>query len=290
MRRYLVVAPSNPKYLLGRNDFCILRPCSRFGEGYRVQGQSMELQYRIVFSGRIREGLRLETVRSMVAARLSATPAQVERIFCGKRIILKNGLSAEAGRKYVERLERLGMVMSLEPVPAHAVAAVATVSPPAPAFNTPVPAPVHERPVITAEPGARPADETWLSSSSFADLARTYVNLARAEAMLNGTEEPSEASGDEPWVTKASEPSVRMPEPASAPAAVSEPEEAPSQSKGMAEAEPPKESPVSLAMHPGSGQENSFVFNGSFACTHCGTVHHLTANIRIASDPESAPA
>jgi hypothetical protein len=65
--------------------------------------------YCIVFSGRLLDGHDPMTVRKAVASRLNLDAGQVERLFSGKRVVLKKGVTEESGRVYLNVLRRLGM-------------------------------------------------------------------------------------------------------------------------------------------------------------------------------------
>lgn len=65
--------------------------------------------YCVVFSGRLLDGHDPMTVRKAVASRLSLDAGQVERLFSGKRVVLKKGVTEESGRVYLNVLRRLGM-------------------------------------------------------------------------------------------------------------------------------------------------------------------------------------
>lgn len=266
----------------------------------------MEQQYRIVFSGEIREGLSPAKVRANVAARLSVGPKQIERIFSGKPVVLKNGVSEAAGLAYGERLNRLGMIVSMETMPRSTLpvgiepptetvesaptpvdmpfptlesepepqaepVAAAPIEPPAPITNTVMPLPPKK-------PLHSNADETWLSSSSFANLARTHLNLARAEALLNGSEYTSNSTPPEerPWPPLETE-EPPAPEEALPQAVLPEADSITSAAEPAAPLAPASD----FVIIPGAGPENSLVLSGSFLCTECGTTHRVNANIQI---------
>lgn len=65
--------------------------------------------YCIVFSGRLLDGYDSTTVRKAVADRLNLGAEQVERLFSGEKIVLKNGVTEESGSVYLNVLRRLGM-------------------------------------------------------------------------------------------------------------------------------------------------------------------------------------
>ncbi len=65
--------------------------------------------YNIVFSGRLLDGHAPETVRAAVAKRLGLSPEQVERLFSGRKVVLKKGVTEESARLYLSILHGLGM-------------------------------------------------------------------------------------------------------------------------------------------------------------------------------------
>lgn len=140
----------------------------------------MDQEYRIVFNGRIREGLSMRKVRANAAVRLNASDELIERMFSGRRVVLKNKVSKAEGLAYMERLAKLGLVVELEPMPSPK--GTATVQTPIAAGFV-----VISPPAAPADPAWRaPAEESWLTGTCLADLARTHLNLDRAEALLNG--------------------------------------------------------------------------------------------------------
>ena len=136
----------------------------------------MEQEYRIVFTGRIREGLSMRKVRANAAIRLNVSEQLIERMFSGKRVVMKNNLSKDVGIAYMELLAKLGLVVELEPVPS-------------PKDTATAPSPISAGSVVLSPPVDRvnvPTEESWMASTCLADLARTQLNLDRAEALLNG--------------------------------------------------------------------------------------------------------
>lgn len=73
--------------------------------------------YCIVFSGRLLDGYDPQMVRKAVASRLGLDAGQVERLFSGRRVVLKKGVTEESGRLYLSVLRRLGMDAGLARVP-----------------------------------------------------------------------------------------------------------------------------------------------------------------------------
>ncbi len=70
--------------------------------------------YNIVFSGRLLAGHSLPRVREAVARRLGLDLAQLQRLFSGKRMVIKHGVSAESAQHYLALLHELGMDARME--------------------------------------------------------------------------------------------------------------------------------------------------------------------------------
>lgn len=280
----------------------------------------MENLFRITFSGQISPGAHPDLVRTLIANRMKLTPAQVERMFCGKKVILKNNLPEEEAVAFSARLSRLGMLVDILPMPPADLADAAgtsaatetegtgSASSPTPAVATPAepapgeiaaaaqaaaseagePAPeadatpqAEAAPPAAAEvsltvsaalptaqitqltPRPDPAsaaqasnprfDESWLTQSSFANLARTHLNLDRAEALLNVASPALPRSIDldvSPQTVAPAEPGpvLRMFDPES-----------------LAEPIAPPHQPIHISTE--------------FSCTHCGTMHRIELNI-----------
>lgn len=80
----------------------------------------MEPTFRIVFQGKLLAGSDPTQVRQRVGARLKASPAQLETLFSGARMILKKNLSASSAQAYLHALQALGMQVALESCPPEA--------------------------------------------------------------------------------------------------------------------------------------------------------------------------
>jgi hypothetical protein len=95
------------------------------------------MDHSIVFKGEVRQGLTGEEVRSNLARLFKLEPgAQIDRLFSGRPVTLKKGLSAEQAQKYADGLLRAGAVCEIVSTRAdapHAAArptvATATVAP-----------------------------------------------------------------------------------------------------------------------------------------------------------------
>ena len=231
----------------------------------------MENLFRITFHGQIRPGAHPDLVRSLIATRMKLSPPQVERMFCGRKVILKNTLPEAEATAFLERLNKLGMIASLESMPAAAAipetvenlqaTQVPTLAPSTAArdealeaASTPAsrvirakddtPALETERPPYATNPRL---EESWLTQSSYANLARTHLNLDRAEALLNVAS---------PIMPRAAEP---------------EPDPAPPPPPHLFDGE--DIAPLLRTPH----QPVQVVTE--FSCTHCGTTHRIELNI-----------
>lgn len=80
----------------------------------------MANEYRVVFKGEILEGFDPELVRSKAEKKLKTNPEQITRLFSGRQAVLKKGISAELGERYVQELRRIGMLVTIEAMPAPA--------------------------------------------------------------------------------------------------------------------------------------------------------------------------
>lgn len=91
----------------------------------------MVSEYRVVFKGEILPGFDPAMVRSKAELKLKTNAGQIERLFSGRPAVLKKGISAELGDRYVSELRRIGMVVRLEAMEA----TPAPVTPPQPVVN-----------------------------------------------------------------------------------------------------------------------------------------------------------
>jgi uncharacterized protein YdgA (DUF945 family) len=80
-----------------------------------------ELLYEVAFSGQIQEGAELKVVKARMARMFKADAATIEKLFSGRRIVIKKNLSAEAADKYSIALTNAGAVCDLALMPADSV-------------------------------------------------------------------------------------------------------------------------------------------------------------------------
>lgn len=128
----------------------------------------MDKKYRIVFKGAIVEGFDLATVKQAAAKRLKLEGGAIEKVFCGRRAVLKRNLDHATAERYLGALLQIGMQAAIEEQPA----LVASASPEIrsntfDALATELVAPPAPEPVVEFDPH------------------KTHINLARAEELLN---------------------------------------------------------------------------------------------------------
>ena len=58
------------------------------------------VQYELVFKGQTVEGVNLEQAKQNVGKLFKASPEQVERMFSGKAVVLRNRLDEATAKKY----------------------------------------------------------------------------------------------------------------------------------------------------------------------------------------------
>ena len=69
-----------------------------------------EGSYQVIFSGQIIEGAELEMVKRNVAHIFTLDPERVEKLFCGRRLILKKQIDRLTAEKYQSTMQRAGAV------------------------------------------------------------------------------------------------------------------------------------------------------------------------------------
>jgi hypothetical protein len=76
--------------------------------------QAIQVSFKVVFWGKTIKGYNKAQVMRAVPRRLRVDEAQVVRLFSGGKAVLKRGVSAEVGGRYVTELARIGMQVELE--------------------------------------------------------------------------------------------------------------------------------------------------------------------------------
>lgn len=92
--------------------------------------------YEVIFQGELVEGFSAADVKANIARLFKASPQQIEQMFSGRRVVIRNQLDQETAQKYQVLLRKNGALCSLAPM-----------QPAAPAKR---PAPVSPQPVTPA--------------------------------------------------------------------------------------------------------------------------------------------
>lgn len=120
--------------------------------------------FQLIFRGECQPGTDIDTARRNARTLFKASVEQVDRMFSGNPVVIRNRLEEDQAEKYRSVLARHGMIAYVEPMPESKPA-----SPPPPA---PEPEPEADRP---PEVAAQPARET----ASERPLRRRPANGAR---------------------------------------------------------------------------------------------------------------
>lgn len=78
------------------------------------EAQATQISFKVVFWGKTIAGYNKAQVMRAVPRRLRVDEAQVVRLFSGSKAVLKRGVTAEVGARYVSELARIGMHVELE--------------------------------------------------------------------------------------------------------------------------------------------------------------------------------
>ncbi|WP_336367419.1 hypothetical protein [Marinobacter sp. C2H3] len=120
--------------------------------------------YQLVFRGECVAGTDQQTARNNARALFKATVEQVERMFSGQPVVIRNRLEQAQAEKYRAVLEKHGMIAYVQPMAGTAPEASGEPTPePAPApAAAPTPKPAARAPEAPAQraagaPSARPA-------------------------------------------------------------------------------------------------------------------------------------
>ena len=149
-----------------------------------------ESLFEVVFQGKLVDGFSVTDVKANVARLFKATPQQIEHMFVGKRVVIRNQLDQETALKYQVLLRKNGAVCQVEPMQSAAAPA-----PAAPASATPQASPqaAATRPAATPAPApaARPATFAQPATASGASApmpGRLPVAGKKVDSILSGTD------------------------------------------------------------------------------------------------------
>lgn len=114
----------------------------------------MSVQYELVFYGELVPGVEVAQAKQNVAELFKASVDQVERMFSGQRVVIRNKLDAETAQKYLLAMQKRGAVCKLEPMGGAAPMPVAEKAP------APDSAPAQSAPVAPKPAAVAPASST----------------------------------------------------------------------------------------------------------------------------------
>lgn len=176
-------------------------------------GESPAETFKVVFNGQILPGFEADAVAVAAARRLSLGPLQVEKLFSGKKAVLKRGISERRGLRYVAELATLGMQTTLvgeDEAPGEPEA-----TPPVPALDAEVP-PALVTTQFEVPPHAHDGDDLPEPEHESIDHAATLlVDPARLVEQMNYAPPPIPAAPVAPLPRKAIEAPAEAAGPAS---------------------------------------------------------------------------
>lgn len=93
--------------------------------------------FQLVFKGECAPGTDMETARTNARTLFKASVEQVDRMFSGQPVVIRNKLEEVQAEKYRAVLQKHGMIAHVQPMPATAPAQPAPASAPRPAASEP---------------------------------------------------------------------------------------------------------------------------------------------------------
>lgn len=73
-------------------------------------------EFQVVFQGEIQPGVDAELAQAAIGQLFQLSDANLQRLFSGKRIVIKQGLDAPTADKYRQAIERAGALCAVEPM------------------------------------------------------------------------------------------------------------------------------------------------------------------------------
>ncbi|HSD36326.1 MAG TPA: hypothetical protein VLC92_02390 [Rhodocyclaceae bacterium] len=163
----------------------------------------MALQFQIVFQGKLLDGFELAAVKASAARRLKATPEQVDRLFSGKRAILKKNLPDDTAQRYAGELRRIGMLVVIEPE---------LVKTPAPDVDSAMHDPIGEISIASTAPIARSEAQRVTSRDEplFDPMKTQLANIADSVTPLSSERWPQPAIAISQKQLSSTQPTIAM--------------------------------------------------------------------------------
>lgn len=75
----------------------------------------MAMEYRIIFAGEVLPGHDVSAVKQQFIDQAKLTPERADRLFSGNPVTIKRDLDEAAARKYLETMEKSGIVVMVDP-------------------------------------------------------------------------------------------------------------------------------------------------------------------------------
>ena len=134
----------------------------------------------LAFYGALRDGFIQSDVKANVAELFKASVEQVERMFTGQRVVIRNKLDAETAQKYVQAMAKRGAVCKIELMGQPGVEYDdSNVPDPTPAAPAPAaPEPVEQAPSNVEQARAAPAGNGLPVAGDKADGILASSNLS----------------------------------------------------------------------------------------------------------------
>lgn len=118
------------------------------GNLYNEPGQRDTAMFQLVFKGECASGTDLQTARDNARGLFKASVEQLDRMFSGQPVVIRNKLDEAQAEKYRAVLHKHGMIAYVQPMPGSAEPAAA-----------PKATPIPPSPASTGRPASAPAVE-----------------------------------------------------------------------------------------------------------------------------------
>ncbi len=128
--------------------------------------------FEVVFHGQARPGVDAAQARARIGQLFQVDGRQLDVLFSGRRIVIKQGLDESAANKYCQAIERAGALCEIHPVGAGQAASETPASAAAPAASA-------AAPVSVSSAGPEPRDEYM---AAFVDVEAPNLPLAELGA------------------------------------------------------------------------------------------------------------
>jgi hypothetical protein len=140
--------------------------------------------FEIVFQGQVKPGFSVEQARTRLGQLFQAGDQQLDVLFSGRRVVIKQGLDASAAAKYREAIERAGALCLVEPMGRSSPAETAP-----PAAGPDRSASEAARPSLSAQAESAPRDSLEVKPrdaymAAFADVQAPNLGIAPLGADL----------------------------------------------------------------------------------------------------------